>query len=281
MSDYSFWDKGFDAMVEEREKQKSSASKGRFPISYVGKSGTYIFRIYPEEYEGRARTERVVWTNQLHNYKRVINKPDDTRIDDLVKEAKERDLDSKTEGFWRHKKSKDVILMAYLISAPEDKYIQPAGTATALILTSKQFEQYQSFLMGLAEEGIKEKDFLNPTKPNHAIKMKIDRVQENNSTKVIINVSATTSADYDLPDMETVLPEGVEFTGLDDIFVKPDAVLTDELYAEFKQYYDDKVAKVLKFKGESTYSPEDKNAESGYVPEFSEDDADLKAALES
>lgn len=279
MSDYDFWDEGFDDMIkEQRKNSSSSASKDdRFPISYFGEAGTYIFRLYPEKYNGKPRIIREVWSNQLHNYRRVLTKKGDNRIDDLVKEAQDKKLDNNNIKLWRHKKSQDGIMMGYIISAPEGKYIQPAGNASAIVMNWRQLQALDSFFKSIEAEGASLRKFLHPGKPSNAIKMTIDKVQKGKKTETIINVSATTTADYELPPMESVLPEGIEFKGLDDIHVKADAYLTDELYAEFKKYYDEKIEEVLKFRGQATHNPKDSSTEEGYVPEF--DDEEFAEAM--
>lgn len=272
MSDYDFFDEGFDEMIDE-QKKSSSGPTDKFPISYFGAEGTYIFRLYPENYNGKPRMRRVVWSNQLNNFRRVLTEKGDTRIDDLVKEAIDKKYESKSAGFWRHKKNQDAIFMGYLYSAPENKNIQKPETASAFIMNWLQLKQLDAFFDGLEEEGVSLRKFLHPGKPSNAIKMTIRKEQKGKKTETLINVSATTNADYELPPMESALPEGMEFPGLDNLHVKADAFLTDELYADFKKYYDEKVAKILEFRAGNIQDPSNVEQEQGYEVKFADEAA--------
>lgn len=272
MSDYDFFEDGFDDMVKEQKKSSpSSSEKTRFPISYLGAPGTYIFRLYPENYNGKPRMRRVVWSNQLNNYKRVIPDKGDTRVDDLVKEAIEQKLESKTAKFWSHKKTQDAIMMGYLYSGPEHKNIQPSNTASAFIMNWKQLKGLDSFLEGLEAEGVSLRKFLHPGKPSNAIKMVIEKTGSGINTVTTINFSSTVNSDFELPPMTESLPQGMEFPGLDEIHVSTSAVLTEELFQDFKKYHTEKVSKILKDRNGSAQSPGDPDKEQGYKVEFDDE----------
>ena len=270
MSDYDFFDEGFDDMRTE-EKKSTSGESTKFPISYFGVEGTYIFRLYPENHNGKPRMRRVVWSNQLHNYRRVLTKKGDTRIDDLVQEAKDKKLDSPKVGFWRHKKSQDAIMMGYLYSAPENKNIQKPDTASAFVMNWAQLKQLDAFFESLEEEGVSLRKFLHPGKASKAIKMTIRKEKKGKKTETMINISATVNDEYELPPMEEALPAGIKFPGLDNIHVKHDAHLTDELFADFKKFYDDKVAKLTEFHSDNVQNPGDSSQEQGYQVEFDDE----------
>ena len=275
MSDnYDFFDDGFDDMMSEQKKSSSAVSSDtRFPISYFGEPGTYIFRLYPENYNGKPRMRRVVWSNQIHGYKRVLTQKDDKRIDDLL--ASVKDYDSKSAGFWRHKKSQDAIMMGYLYSAPEGKSIKPKNTDSAFVMNWLQLKNLDMFFDGLEEEGVSLRQFLHPNKPSNAIKMTIQKVTKGKKTETLITVSATQRNDYELPEMSESLPEGVQFTGLDDIHVKADAFLTDELYAEFEKDILTRKAQIEEFRASNIQDPSDSDQEQGYKVEF---DDEVKSA---
>jgi len=271
MSNYDFFEdeSSFEEMRKSEKKETSSKNSGdRFPITYFGAEGTYIFRIYPENYHGKPRMRRIVWSNQLHNYQRVLSKKDDSRIDDLIKKASDEKLDSQSTGFWRHKRSQDAIMLGYLIQAPESKNIQEAGTASAFVMNWLQLQSLESFFDSLEEEGMSLRKFLHPGRPSHAIKMTIKKVKKGKKTETLINVSSTTSNDFELPPMEEALPEGTKFPGLDELHVKADAFLTDKLYSDFKKYYDEKVSKVMEFRNQNQHDPQDSTKEQGYEVKF-------------
>lgn len=274
MSEYDYFEDGFEEMIKD-QKKGSTGVKDRFPVSYFGAEGTYIFRLYPENYKGKPRMRRTVWSNQLHNYRRVLTKKGDTRIDDLVKSAQEQGFDGKTTGFWKHKKNQDAIMMGYLISAPENKSIQKPGSATAIIMNWLQIESLDSFFDSLEEEGVSLRKFLHPGKPSRAIKMTIKKVQKGKKMETIVNCSSTQDDTYELPPLKEALPEGMEFPGLDEIHVKSDQYLTDELFEEFKKYYDEKINKIKEFKGNS-HDPQDGSKDQGYQVEFEEDKKAVK-----
>jgi hypothetical protein len=271
MDSYDFWEDGCETMLQEQKKQNSS-SEERFPVTYVGTEGTYIFRIYPENYKGTPRLFRTVWSNRLHNNRRVISEKEDRRIDDLVQKAKDNGWDSKKEGFWKHKTKQEGIMMAYLISAPEGKYIAAPNSATALVLGWQHLQSLDMFLQDLEKEGASVMKLLHPGKPNPAIKMIVRKVTKGKKSETQVNCSFTASNDFELPPLSETLPEGIKYEGLDQIHVSVDSKLTDEMFDEFKKYYDEKVQKIIEFASSEAYDPKNQNLEQGYKPVFDDDE---------
>ena len=269
---FDFYIKNFDDVVGKDLTSSNSFSKEdrvKFPVTYAGQEGTYIFRMYPDNYKGKPRFWRLLTTNQLQNYKKVIKPKTETRMDDLIADAKEKGVDDYTSGLWKHKKKTEAVMMVYLISGPDGKYVQPSGTATALILSYKQLEAIKGFLSGIQEEGTNIMEFLHPEEASNALKLTIRKQKKGKKTETSINVSSTTSSDYHLPDMNEVLPEGVDFIDLESTYVKPDQLITDEEFEDFKTFFNDKVNELLNNKEE--YNPESSETEKGYEVSFDEE----------
>lgn len=270
---FDFYIDGFDEAVGSDLTLTANSNyedKPKFPITYAGQEGTYTFRIFPENYKGKPRFYRMLTTNQLQNYKKVIKPAQENRIDNLIKEAKEKGVDDYTSGFWKHKKKTEAVMMVYLISAPEGKYVQPSGSASALILSYKQLEAIKGFFAELQDEGTNIMEFLHPQKPSNAIKLTIRKQKKGKKIDTTINVSSTTSSDYELPEMSEVLPKGIEFEGLDKTYVTPNQVITDEEFEDFKTYFNDEVTKILNT--HEAFDPESSETEQGYKVSFEDDE---------
>ena len=273
MSDYDFFEDGIDELLVSQKKESAVGTKQKFPVSYMSKEGTYIFRLYPENYHGKPRMRRIIWSYQLDKFRRVLSNKDDNRVDSLLESVKQ--YDNPSNKFWSHKKKQEAIMLGYLIGAPTDKNIQPAGTASLLVMNWIQMSSLDSFFESLEEEGIRLKDFLNPKNRSNAIKMTIKKVQKGKKTETVVNVSATSSSDYELPPLVDVLPNGVEFPGLDYLHVKHDAKLTDEIFSEFKKFIMDKVNKTREVKEKNSYNPDEDNQEGGYNVRGKSDEIDF------
>jgi hypothetical protein len=270
------YERCFDEMFSEQKKEKESTTKfAKFPISYCSKEGTYIFRIYPENYNGKPRMRRVIWSNTLHKFRKVLAVKGDNRISDLLKEYE--DCNNQKTMLWRHKAKQEAIILAYLISAPKDKNIREDNSASLLVLDNTQMNALDGFLSSLEEEGVSLRNFLHPNKPSNAIKM----VVKKDGKKFLVNFSATTNNEYILPPLNEALPQGIEFNGLDKLHVPTDAFLTDELFNEFKTHIEKECLEVRKFKENNVYNPKDQEQERGY--DVNKDEKDLhevgKAAL--
>lgn len=268
---FDFYIENFDEKVGNDLVSNGSnyEEKARFPITYAGQEGTYVFRIYPDNYKGKPRFWRLLTTNQLQNYKKVIKPKNETRIDDLIAEAKEKGVDDYTSGLWKHKKKTEAVMMVYLVSAPEGKYIQPAGTATALVLSYKQLEAVKGCFKDLQDDGVNIMEFLHPNKTSNAIRLTISKQKKGKKTETTIRVLPTTSSEYDLPDINEVLPEGIEFTGLEETYVLPDQEITDEEFEDFKTFFNEEVNKFLNSRAE--FNPEDPETEKGYDIKFDDE----------
>lgn len=278
---FDFFDEeGFDEMITEQKKATSEAKK-YIPNTKAWTEGDYIFRIYPELYNGKPRMRRTVWTHQLHDYKMVLSPKDDNRINDLIWDAKERGYNPMTTLFWKNRSNKETIMMVELYSGPESKYIHE-GT-TALILNDLQVQGLDSFLESIENEGISLRSFLNPNKPNYAIKMNISKVAKAGSKKKTtkINFSNTMKSNYELnPSIEAGLPDGVKFEGLDNVYVREDSALTEEQFASFKEYYDAKLLEIDKAAASHNEDPNASSANAGYEVNFDdEEDSEKKHNL--
>lgn len=270
--DFDYFDSGFEEMVED---QKKEANEGKgFPTSYAGPEGTYIFRIYPEKYEGKPRMRRIYWANQIHKYKKVLAVKEDTRIKELLDSAEKKGFDGRQRGAWQHRPSKEGVLLAYLIAAPKHKNIKKAGNLTALVLDWRQVAAFETFMEEYQEEtGESLKSLLDPRKSSKAIKMTISSKKENNKKKTFVDFTTTSKDDYELPKLSEMIPEGQEFEGLDSLGVPADRFLTEELFSEFQDYINKELKKLGDFKDANRYQPpsssSNKSNEGGYKPSSS------------
>lgn len=273
---YEFFFKGFDEKVAKSMTTTASESslkeRVKFPITYAGQEGTYIFRIYPDNYKGKPRFFRMLTINQLPNNKKVFKPMNENRIDKLITEANEKGIDNFTSGLWKNKWKTEAVMMVYLISAPDGKYVQPSGSASALILNYKQLEAINLYFKGLEKnEGVDIMDFLNPLEPRNAIKLTITKQRNGKKEETIIGVSGTTSSDYELPPMKEVLPEGITFEGLEETYVKPDQLLTEDEFEDFKTYLNEVIREYNTKKEKETFDPNSSEAEKGYKVQFDDE----------
>lgn len=259
--DFDFFEQGFEEMVSDQKKSAKTTST-KFPISYFSQPGTYIFRLYPENYNGKPRMRRIIWSNQLHKFKRVLSTKEDKRVDNLLNQYKNYSNDF--TKLWSHKVKQEAIMMGFLISGPKHKNIQPENTASLFVLDWKQLSALDSFFNSLEAEGASLRSFLHPNKPSNAIKITVEKVQKGEKTETVVNVSATMSSEYTLPAMDLSLPNGIEFPGLDNLHVPINSILTDDLFNEFKTHVEQKVKEYSQFKEKNNYNPEDQNQEKGY-----------------
>ncbi len=278
--DYGFFEDNFDKGLEEQKKAGGSSGP-RIPLIYMYEEGTYTFRLYPENYKGAPRWMRHLWYNKLHGWNRVISTKEDKRVDTLCEEYEKLGLKSRKNGAWLHKTQKQGIMMAYLIKAPK-KYKEHEGKAVCLVLNWQHMQGWSSFEENYDEDdmGFSYREFLHPMKEAPGIKMSVE-IEQGATKKTHVNVSATRST-YDLPSLRESLPEGVEFKGLDYLYVSTESVLTDKLFEEFKAHLDSELSKLQAHQSQNQYNPPADNdgMGGGYVPQSNrienEDDLSLE-----
>ena len=260
LNDYDFFG-SVEGLFEDLVSEQGAASGGvRFPYTYVGLPGTYMFRLYPENHNGRTRFLRELWAHKLHNNRRVLTKREDKRLDDLISWAENEGLKDKKKGAWKYKARSDGILMAHLFKGPKDKYIHE-GT-TCLVLNYKQVDALKAYFRSIEANDGKLEDYLDPRKSCPAICLTI----ANDKDKTIsmgISGGPMNPTLVELPPMS--LPEGIEFTGLDNLYVKSDSFLTDEDYLAFELALKKDVSEYLAYKASlgDAHNPEEAK-EKGY-----------------
>ena len=245
--DYGFFDQVEDTNYENLIGQDSKTQNNNdfFPLSYGNVEGTYKFRIYPENYNGRPRFLREVWSHKLEDGKRVIAHKDDTRVKEIIDWATEKGLTNRKDGAWKHAAMKHGILMVYMFDAPSNKYVKKEQ-ATAFILEWRQLDALKAFFQSIEENGTNLLDFLHPGKANPGIVMTVSGQGKEQKVNCSVTGGPMNVTKLELPPME--LPAKHPFTGLDHIYVDVNDTITDEQLASFKEYIEDKVEKYEEYK---------------------------------
>lgn len=268
--DYDFYEENFDKGVEASAGKAAKTEIVKFPTAYAYEGGTYKFRVYPENYNGIPRWIRYMDFHQLHNYRKVITKEfgGEPAVNKIIERAENAGLKSRKNGAWRHKKSNEAVMLVYLIQAPE-KYKDLEGKAVALVLNWQHIKSWKLFTAQLEEDpedfGYTYKQFLDPRAETPAIKMVVHKEQKGASKQTSVNISATGNT-FELPKLSEALPDGIEFTGLDDLYVKESSTLNDKLLEEFEKYIDGQIAELEKHRSENQYNPESPESGGGYSP---------------
>jgi hypothetical protein len=261
MSDYSFFDDQFDDMISN-QKSESGTFVG-IPTTYLTTPGTYFFRIYPENYKGAPRLRRTIWSHKLVKQKIIALPKEDTRITELVNKLKEKGPKKGPKSAFTHALKFEGVFLGYIIKAPEGKYVAKANTVSALVMNGKQLDGFQSFIENFGEEGASLKQFLDPRLKAKAIKLVVTSKKGANGNNEYTHSFSKTDGEYDLPNLEDSLPEGVVYEGLDNLYVKTSQTLTDKLYSEFKNMVE---ANLREFEAYQTtkQNPDDEDSTPGY-----------------
>lgn len=269
--DFGFFDKidknaGYNELIAK--DSKGTASDGFFPMSYANTPGTYEFRIYPEAHNDSFRFFREAWIHKLP-YKTEEGKRKthmtiaalgDNRIKELIAEAEEKGLKSKTKGAWKYKASRYGLLMVHMYKAPDNKYVKKGDTG--VVLGYKQIDALKGFLDGIEKSGSSLLQFLNPNVANPALSM---TVGEDRSTTFSVSGGPLGPISLELPDVMT-LPGSHKFEGLDNLYVKQDADTTDEQFEQFKEFLDGEVQEMLEFQASQSTTNNPNEGDGGYTP---------------
>lgn len=263
--DYGFFDSvkgGYNDIIAP--DSTGDSSEEYFPMSYANTPGTYKFRIYPENYNGRPRFYREVWHHKLpqkdgekiKNIK-AISPLNDNRISDIIVWAEKEGLKSKKNGAWKYKSSKYGVLMVHMYEAPENKYIKKGSTG--LVLNYKQIDEFKNFLQSIETSGSDLLSFLDPRNSNPGLVMNISADRK---TTFGVTGGPMKAINFELPPME--LPVGHKFEGLDKVYVNSDQFVTDEMVAKFREFIEEEVEKYQEYVEARglTNNPED--GEQGY-----------------
>lgn len=261
------------------DKGREAVESAKYiPKIFASTEGNYIFRPYLEDTGQEYRFMRTVYNNQLHNNIKVIAPPrgEDNKVDNLALEYKQKGL----SDAWKNLTRTDGVMLVYLIKAPK-KYESHEGSVVSLVLSWQHRSQWINFENNFdpVTHGMSLKDFMKAAhsfEGSPGIRMHVSREKKKRKTETIVNFEATRQ-DIELPPLEDALEEGVEFEGLDSLYIPHDKVITDKYFMDFKEDLEDRLIEALKFKSQNQFSPETvEESDRGYIPSTREKVTDVE-----
>ena len=234
------WGKGMSSMYDqvkndEKTLKDENSIEPRVPVAFLFEEGRYFFRIwYDILSDGNLRPYRYLnahmlkinWKGEVKDFGRWVM---DSRIQTLVTNHKSSLEQHIGTAYYKLQAKPYLMFMARIINCPSSKYITK-DKDHVLILTSNGLKSFIRFISSLAKEDFAR--IFTPTRESEAISLSVSRTNEGKPPIYVFSLSKEISpAIGETP----IMPDGVSYTGLDEVWASKNAKISDESFFAFKK----------------------------------------------
>ena len=230
-------DDDFSSMKEESDKilEEQESKVNNVPVFFPA-SGKYLIRVYPDrDSNGKLRYFKRVFTHKLkgisdqgkeiNNIKCYFTKG----IEDKLDAAERSGALTKSEAR-QHKAKEQYYVLVRLIDCPVSEW-HSAGKEYIMVLNKFQSSKFIEFFSSLSNDQIK--NCLNIKEPYYPIEINFEQ-QENSSFPPGISSIKFSGEKIKFDSM--ILPSGVEWKGLDNVYINESTTLSDKLRGFFDKW---------------------------------------------